>query len=135
MKAHRAAHPLATMCRMLDVSASGYYAWRTRSRSRRAHEDARLTTAIHRIHAQSRGTDGAPRIHAELVATGTRVSRKRVARLMRAAGLRGVSRRKRIVTTVREPGVRPAPDLVQRTFTAAGPRVSRRDGAGRRRCV
>jgi len=120
MKAHRAAHSLATMCRMLDVSASGYSAWLTRARSTRAQEDARLTTEIHRIHAQSRGTYGAPRIHAALVATGTRVSRKRVARLMRAAGLRGVSRRKRIITTVREPGARPAPDLVQRTFTAAG---------------
>lgn len=121
MKAHRAAHSMATMCRMLDVSASGYYAWLTRARSARAEEDARLTTEMHRIHAQSRGTYGAPRIHAELVATGTRVSRKRVARLMRAAGLRGVSRRKRIVTTLREPGARPAPDLVQRAFTAAGP--------------
>jgi putative transposase len=109
------------MCRMLDVSASGYYAWLTRARSARAPEDARLTTEIHRIHAASRGTYGAPRIHAELVATGTRVSRKRVARLMRSAGLRGVSRRKRIVTTVRAPGARPAPDLVQRQFTAAGP--------------
>jgi len=106
MKAHRAAHSIAAMCRILDVSASGYYAWLTRARSARAEEDARLTTAMHRIHAQSRGTYGAPRIHAELVATGTRVSRKRVARLMRAAGLRGISRRKWIVTTIREPGAR-----------------------------
>lgn len=121
MKAHRAARALGTLCRMLDVSASGYDAWLTRARSRRAQEDARLTTEIHRIHAPSRGTYGAPRMHAELVATGTRVSRTRVARLMRAAGLRGGSRRKRIVTIVGEPGARPAPDLVQRQFTAAGP--------------
>lgn len=121
MKAHRAAHALATLCRMLEVSASGYYAWLTRAPSARAQEDAHLTTEIYRIHAQSRATYGAPRIHAELVARGTRVSRKRVARLMRAAGVRGVSRRKRIVTTVRAPGARPAPDLVQRQFTAAGP--------------
>jgi putative transposase len=121
MKVHRAAHAIATMCRMLDVSASGYYAWLTRARSARAQQDASLTTEIHRIHAPSRGTYGAPRMHAELVAAGTRVSRKRVARLMRAAGLRGVSRRTRIVTTVGAPGARPAPDLVQRQFTAAGP--------------
>jgi len=121
MKAHRAAHSIATLCRVLDVSTSGYYAWRTRACSARAQEDARLTDAIHRIHTRSRGTYGAPRIHAELAATGTRVGRKRVARLMRAAGVRGVSRRKRIVTTVRKPDAQPAPDLVQRAFTAASP--------------
>jgi putative transposase len=121
MKAHRAAHSIATLCRVLDVSASGYYAWRTRARSARAQEDARLTDQIRRIHTRSRGTYGAPRIHADLAATGTRVGRKRVARLMRAAGLRGVSRRKRIVTTVRQADARPAPDLVQRVFTAARP--------------
>ncbi len=121
MKAHRATHSIATMCRVLEVSASGYYAWLTREQSARAQDDARLTERIRTIHRQSRGTYGAPRIQAELIATGTPVGRKRVARLMRAAGLRGVSRRKRIVTTVRQPAARPAPDLVQRAFTAGGP--------------
>jgi len=121
MKAHRAAHSIATLCRMLELSASGYYAWQTRAESPRARENAGLTDQIRRIHRQSRGTYGAPRIQAELAGTGTRVGRKRVARLMRAAELRGVSRRKRIVTTVRQPAARPAPDLVQRAFTAAGP--------------
>jgi putative transposase len=121
MKAHRAAHSIATMCRVLDVSASGYYAWLARGRSARARADAQLTEQIRTTHTRSRGTYGVPRIHAELVAKGTCVSRKRVARLMRAAGLRGVSRRKRVVTTVRSAGARPAPDLVQRTFSAAGP--------------
>jgi len=112
MKAHRAAHSIATMCRVLDVSASGYYAWHARSPSARGQSDERLTERIRTIHTRSRGTYGVPRIHAELAATGTRVGRKRVARLMRAAGLRGVSRRKGIVTTVRQADARPAPDLV-----------------------
>ena len=90
MTVHRAAHSIATMCRVLEVSPSGYYAWHTRPRSHRVQTDAELRERIRGIHAHSRGTYGVPRIHAELVATGTRVSRKRVARLMRQAGLRGV---------------------------------------------
>jgi len=74
---------------------------------------------IRAIHQDSAGTYGAPRIHVELAGQGLRVSRKRVARLMRAAGLQGVSRR-RICTTVRDRRSRPAPDLVQRDFTASG---------------
>ena len=99
MKVHRAAHSIATLCRVLEVSPSGYYAWYRRTASQRAHEDASLTAEIEAIHRHSRGTYGAPRIHPELVARGRRVSRKRVARLMRAAHLRGVSRRKFVVTT------------------------------------
>jgi putative transposase len=121
MTAHQAAHAIATMCRVLEVSASGYYAWRPRTQSARAQADARLVEAIRAIHARARGTYGAPRIHAELVATGTRVSRKRIARLMRTAGVCGVSRRTRPRTTVRGAATRPAPDLVCRAFTAAGP--------------
>ncbi len=121
MKARQATHSLATLCRVLEVSRSGYHAWRTRTPSPRAREDAGLTAHIKAIHATSRGTYGAPRIHAEFVARGTRVSRKRVARLMRAAGVRGVSRRKSVRTTVRAAGARPAPDLVRRTCTATRP--------------
>ncbi len=105
---------------MLEVSASGSSAWLTLAGRARGQEDARLTTEMHRTHVLARGTYGAPRVQAELVATGTRVSRKRLAGLMRTAGLRGVSWRKRMVTTVLEPNARPAPDLVQRQFTAAG---------------
>jgi len=101
MKAHRAAHPIATLCRVLDVSPSGYYAWHRRTPSPHAQEDVSLATEIEAIHTHSRGTYGAPRIHAELVARGRPVSRKRVARLLRVAGLRGVSRRKFVVTTTR----------------------------------
>jgi len=76
---------------------------------------------IRRIHTESRETYGAPRIHAELRAQGVRVSRNRVARLMRQAGLAGVSRRRKKGTTKRDPGAEPAPDLVERDFTASKP--------------
>jgi putative transposase len=111
-------YPIATMCRVLGVSASGYYAWRGRAPSARADCDARLLKRIREIHAASRGTYGAPRIHAELAACGHAVGRKRIARLMRAADLAGVSRRKGVRTTRRDRHARPAPDLVERNFAA-----------------
>ena len=110
------------MCRVLGVSASGYYAWRKRAPSRRSQDNTALTKTVRTIHAVSRGTYGAPRVHAELVAEGNQVSRNRVARLMRDARIVGVSRRKFVVTTVRDGG-RQAPDLVDRTFTADAPDV------------
>lgn len=106
------------MCRLLDVSASGYYAWSTRPRSKRAQSDEELLVKIRSIHQSSHGTYGAPRVHAELAAEGTRVSRKRVSRLMREAGLQGASRRRSLSTTVRQRDRRPAPDLVERKFSA-----------------
>jgi putative transposase len=121
MKANQAAHSIATMCRVLGVSASGYYAWQGRGVSARHQQDAALLAQIRTFHRQSRGTYGAPRILRDLREAGVRVGRKRVARLLTQAGLRGVSRRKWPVTTVRAPQGRPAPDLVQRAFTASGP--------------
>ena len=121
MTAHQAFHHVAAMCRTLDVSPSGYYAWRKRPLSARARVDVELTAHIQVIHRESRGTYGAPRVHAELAAQGVHVGRKRVARLMRAAGVHGVSRRKQFRTTVRDETARPAPDLVERQFGAAGP--------------
>ncbi len=112
---------IATMCRVLGVSTSGYYAWLCRSRSKRAREDEELLERIQRIHAESRGTYGSPRILIELIAHQTQVGRKRVARLMRAAGLVGVSRRKFVTTTVRDRAAKAAPDLVERNFKADGP--------------
>ncbi len=109
------------MCRLLDVSASGYYAWRDRQPSARAQGDAALLARIKAIHAASRRTYGAPRIHAELAAERISVGRKRIARLMRAAGLKGVSRRKWVSTTQRAKDARPAPDLVARDFRAEAP--------------
>jgi putative transposase len=114
-------HRIATMCRVLGVSPGGYYARLRRPPSARARADFELSARIAAIHHRSRATYGAPRIHAELAEQGISVGRKRVARLMRAAGLRGVSRRNWIITTVRDRDARPAPDLVERNFTAVGP--------------
>jgi putative transposase len=121
VSAHQAEFPIATICRVLGISCSGYYAWRTRSPSRRARSDTVLTETVRTIHAVSRGTYGAPRVHAELAAAGVQVGKNRVARLMRAAGVAGVSRRKFAITTVRDGA--PAPDLVDRRFTADAPNV------------
>ena len=118
MKAHQADHSIATMCRVLGVSASGYYAWRARGTSRRATDDATLLEQIRQFHQASRGTYGAPRIHRDLRAAGVRVGRKRVARLLKQAGLRGVSRRKWPRTTIRDVQARPAPDLGKHAYRA-----------------
>ncbi len=109
------------MARLLEVSASGYYAWLTRGPSKRAVADADLLARIRAIYMRSRGTYGMPRVHAELSAQGIHVGRKRVARLMRIASLCGVSRRRWHSTTRRRPDARPAPDLVQRHFSASAP--------------
>lgn len=110
------------MCRVLPISTSGYYAWRQRQPSARTQADQKLSQRIHEIHEKSKGTYGAPRIHAELADIDElHVGRKRVARLMRTEGLQGVSHRKAPHTTQRKPGARPAPDLVQRDFSAEAP--------------
>jgi putative transposase len=119
--ANRAIYAVATMCRVLAVSASGYYAWRQRPPSARARADVELSTRIRAIHQYSRSTYGAPRIHQELRAAEIRVGCKRVARLMKAASLRGASRCQWVITTVRDRHIRPAPDLVERNFTATAP--------------
>jgi putative transposase len=121
VRTHQAHYPVTMQCRLLGVSTSGYYAWQQRFPSVRAKANQELLVIIQTIHAWSRGTYGAPRVHAELATEGVNVGRKRVARLMRLAGLSGVSRRKRPVTTVRERQAQPAPDLVQRQFKAAAP--------------
>jgi len=114
-------HPIATMCRTLGVSPGGYYARLKRPPAARALADAELRERIAAIHHRSRATYGAPRIHAELKEQGIRVGCKRVARLMRAAGLHGASRRSWTITTVRDHQARPAPDLVERNFSAPAP--------------
>ena len=121
MSAHRAEHRVATLCRVLGVSKSGYYAWLKRRPSDREMQDKELTQKIRGFHKASRGTYGSPRVTADLVADGERVSRKRVARLMKADDLQGVSRRRKRRTTVRNPDSHPIPDLVDRDFTADGP--------------
>ena len=121
MKANQAEHRVATMCRVLGVSPSGYYAWRSRGWSGRARRDEELRGTIRTIHKASRGTYGVPRVHAELAAGGRRVSRKRVARLMREAGLAGASRRRRTRTTRVDHSHGAAPDRVERQFRADAP--------------
>jgi putative transposase len=122
MSANQAEFPIVTMARVLGVSESGYHAWRCRSPSARAVEDKMLLKRVRTVHATSRETYGSPRIHAELRATGSRHGRKRIARLMRAAALTGASRRRKGVTTTRrDKDARPAPDLVDRDFSAVGP--------------
>lgn len=121
MKTNQAIYPVHTMCRLLEVSASGFYAWVERPPSERSQADLQLLARIRQIHATSKGTYGSPRIHAALAAEGIHVSAKRVARLLQEAGLRGASRRRWICTTQRNPRARPAPDLVQRQFHADQP--------------
>lgn len=122
MNANQADVAVHTMCRVLRVSASGYYDWRNRPASRHALDDAVLVERIRAIHAESDGTYGMPRVRAELLEQGQRVAGKRVARLMRAHAIRGVSRRRGfVVTTQRDQRQRPAPDLVKREFAADGP--------------
>jgi len=116
-------HCIITMCRVLGVSASGYYARLKRPPSAQARADAELSVRIAAIHQRSRATYGVPRIHAELAAEGIHVGRKRVARLMASAGLYGVSRRQWVTTTLRERNARPAPDLAERNFAAAPNRL------------
>jgi putative transposase len=120
--AEKAHHAVSRLCRVLGVPRAAYYAWKRPVPSQRAQEDARLTERIRTAHRAAKGTYGAPRIHAELrLAHGIRVGRKRVARLLRAAGLQGCHRRRRHWTTRRDPKARPAPDLVGRQFVADRP--------------
>jgi putative transposase len=119
VRANQADVSVRTMCRVLQVSSSGYYAWRERSPSKRAIDNAVLSERIRAVHAASDATYGMPRVRAELIDQGLKISRQRVARLMRCAGIHGVSRRRGfVVTTQRDERARPAPDLVKREFKA-----------------
>lgn len=121
VEVEKAHHPVTLMCRLLSVSKSGYDAWRKRPPSARMQADGKLSTQIRAIHARSRGIYGAPRVHAELREAGVVCARKRVARLLRIAGLQGCHRRKGLRTTRRNPDTAPAADLVRRDFTASAP--------------
>jgi putative transposase len=121
VEAEKAHFPVTTLCRVLGVSRSGYYAWRTRPPSARACADQALSRQIRTVHERSRGTYGAPRIWADLRETGVVCSRKRVARLLRLSGLQGCHRRKGPPSPRRTPGATPAPDLVRRDFAAPAP--------------
>ena len=122
MRAHQAIWPVATQCRVLEVSISGFYAWCNRTPSVRTLADDELAGIILGIYALSDDTYGRPRIHAELRKHRFFVSRKRVRRLMHEYGLVGAHRRRGfVVTTQCDRAARPAPDLVNRNFTANAP--------------
>jgi putative transposase len=117
----KAEHSIQTMCRVLEVSRSGFHAWQGRPPSSRALNDAALTKQISEIHQTRRKVYGAPRIQGELADQGIRVGTKRVARLMRKAGISGLQEKNYKNTTIRVPGVRVADDLLDRDFTAKAP--------------
>ena len=122
MSANQATFPVAAMARVLGVSRAGFYAWLHRPPSAHAEADAALLKRLKTVHASSRQTYGAPRVHAELRNLGQAHGRKRIARLMRDAGLVGASHRHSGPTTTRrDKDARPAPDLVDRNFTATAP--------------
>ncbi|HEY1688801.1 MAG TPA: IS3 family transposase [Solirubrobacteraceae bacterium] len=124
ISAERASFPVSVMCEVLEVSRSGFHGWECRAPSERALSDAWLIEQIKEIHERARGVYGSRRVQAELrLGHGIEVSRKRVQRLMRAAGISGLVKVKRGKTTVRVPGVRVADDLVERDFCPAAPNV------------
>jgi putative transposase len=122
VKANQATFPVRQMCRLLRVSVSGFYAWRDRPMSPRRQTDIALLACIHAIHRKSKGCYGSPPIHAELREEhGLRVGRKRVARLMREAGLQGVRPKRFVRTTDSTHLIAVQADLVRRDFRASAP--------------
>jgi putative transposase len=121
VKAHQALWPVVTQCRVLEVSPSGFYAWLKRTPSKRHQANVVLGDRIEALHRESHETYGRPRIQADLRDESIFASDKRVARLMRERNIQGASRRKGFKTTVRDGDARPAPDLVNRKFTADAP--------------
>ncbi|MFG2638721.1 IS3 family transposase [Streptomyces sp. NPDC048362] len=107
-------HSVKRACELLEVSRTAYYARRNGTPGPRAARDAELTEKITTVHRRSRGTYGAPRVHAALKCEGERCGRRRVARLMRQAGLAGRTRRRRHRTTIPDPHALTRPDLVLR---------------------
>ena len=109
------------MCRVLEVSVSGYYAWSKRPPSQHSREDAQLAEQVKTAFQANRCVYGSPRVHAELHAQGIHCARKRVARLMREQGLFAKRPRHRTITTQNEPDAQVAPNLLQRDFSAQAP--------------
>ena len=123
ISAHRATFGVKRLCRVLAVSRSGFYRWSASEpapQARAAAEDA-LAEQVRAIHADSGGTYGSPRVTVELHEQGVRVNRKRVERIMRQRDVVGRHLRRRKQTTVPDPAVPPAPDLIDRDFTATAP--------------
>jgi putative transposase len=124
ISAERASFPVSVMCEILGVSKSGFHAWEHRAPSDRALSDAWLTSRIKEVHENARGVYGSRRVQAELrLGQDIVVSRKRIRRLMRQAGISGLVKVKKGRTTIRVPGVRVADDLVERKFRPDAPNV------------
>lgn len=122
IEGHRGVWPVPVMCEVFGVSTAGYYAWRSRPESKRAAENRALLGDIRRLHEASQGRYGSPRVHAALRASGRRVGRRRVERIMRRHGVRGlVARPRRVRTTDSRHAFSVAPNLLDRKFTAARP--------------
>lgn len=121
IEAHRPCWPLRVLCRTLGVAKSGYFHWRHHPESRHEDEDRRLTMHIRKIHGESRRTYGSPRVHRELRAGGVSISRKRVERLMRAGEIRGMPRRRFVITTQRDERLPVVGNLLRQDFSAAAP--------------
>ena len=121
IRTEKANYPVPVLCRVLEVSRSGFYAWSRREPSERARQDERLRVEVRAAHAASRETYGSPRIQIELTDNGLRVSRKRVARLMAEESLHGQRKRRFRVTTDSRHSLPVAPNLLKRDFTALGP--------------
>ncbi len=119
--AYRQEYPITTMCRVLEVSVSGYYAWHQRAPSLHSREDAQLAEKVKMAFQDNRCVYGSPRVHAELRAQGLHCARKRVARLMREQELFAKRPRHRTVTTHSEKGAQVAPNMLQRDFRADEP--------------
>jgi transposase InsO family protein len=112
------------MCRVLEVTRSGYYAWRRRPPSKHAEHDAELRVVVTAAHDESDGIYGAPRVLESLQKSGLRTSRKRVARLMREQGLAGRKKRRFCVTTDSDHSQKIAPNVLQRRFNPAAPNTA-----------
>jgi transposase InsO family protein len=121
IQAEKAHYPISLMCRLLDVSRSGFYAWLRRGCSPRQQQDQELGEQIDQIHHKSHRTYGSPRVHAELRAQGVRCGKKRVARLMRQRGLSARRRRSKIRTTDSRHGHPVAPERLGRDFAVEQP--------------
>ena len=121
---HRGQYPLASMCRVLGVSTSGFYRWKKNPGSSREKENLRLVTHIKAVHKESRKTYGSPRIHAELRSRGIRCGKNRVARLMKQKGIQARHRRKFKATTDSNHHLPVHDNLLNRTFDVDSPNSS-----------
>jgi transposase InsO family protein len=124
IQTEKACYAVALMCRVLQVSRSGFYAWCRRPAAERTRQDQALSLEVAAIHAESRGRYGSPRVHAELRARGQRTARKRVARLMRLQGLRARSRRRYRCTTDSKHGLAIKGNLLARRFAVTRPNIT-----------